>query len=421
MSRARISFGARTARVEDPALLTGNGRFIDDIALPGTLSAAFVRSPHAHAAINRIDTHAARAIPGVHAVFTLDDLMPHLSSERTPLGQSVREIVGLASRSLRENITPFVLVRDEVCYVGDPIAVVVAESRPIAEDAAQCVEIEFEPLPAVADMRPAIAPDAPPVHRRVAGNILAEYTISYGDCERAFAAAPHRLTLSLFQHRGCAHPMEGRGVLASHDPRERRTTVWTSTQSPHEIRMSLVQLLGLDDEELRIITPDVGGGFGAKYLIYPEEVVALWAAKRVGRPVKWVAERSEAFLAESRATSGALNAVAPLPARSVMFVRTALAMKRNTAAPVASDISVRSGASQAGAPARRGTSRRDGTGSGRAWIKETVARSCATCVRHRAHVTRWPSTAACAVGVSAPSMYAESSACGCCVICLLPY
>jgi len=296
VSTARISFGARTARVEDPALLTGNGRFIDDIALQGTLSAVFVRSPHAHAAINRIDTRDARAMPGVHAVFTLDDLMPHLSSERTPLGQSVREIVGLASRSLRDNITPFVLVRDEVCYVGDPIAVVVAESRRIAEDAAQCVEIEFEPLPAVADIAAAVAPDAPSVHRRVAGNILAEYTIAYGDCERAFAAADHRVSLSLFQHRGCAHPMEGRGVLASHDPRERRTTVWTSTQSPHEIRMSLVQLLGLDDEELRIITPDVGGGFGAKYLIYPEEVVVPLAARLLGRPVKWVEDRREHFL-----------------------------------------------------------------------------------------------------------------------------
>jgi len=171
MSTARISFGARTARVEDPALLTGKGRFIDDIALPGTLSAVFVRSPHAHATINSIDTRAARAAPGVHAVFTLDDLMPHLSSERTPLGQSVREIVGLASRGLRENITPFVLARDEVCYVGDPIAVVVAESRPVAEDAAQRVEIAFDLLPAVADLRAALTPDAPPVHRRVASNI----------------------------------------------------------------------------------------------------------------------------------------------------------------------------------------------------------------------------------------------------------
>src|SRR5260221_13562693 len=186
MSTARISFGARTARVEDPALLTGKGRFIDDIALPGTLSAVFVRSPHAHAAINRIDTHAARAIPGVHAVFTLDDLMPHLSSERTPLGQSVREIVGLASRSLRENITPFVLVRDEVCYVGDPIAVVVAESRPVAEDAAQRVEIAFDLLPPVADLRAALTPDAPPVHRRGARKTPADYTLASGGGERGF-------------------------------------------------------------------------------------------------------------------------------------------------------------------------------------------------------------------------------------------
>src|SRR5262249_56154454 len=127
------------------------------------------------------DTTAARAMTGVHAVFTLDDLMPHLSSERTPLGQSVREIVGLASRSLRENITPFVLVRDEACYVGDPIAVVVANSRPVAEDAAQRVEIEFEPLPAVADMAAAIAPDAPPVHRRGAAHTPAAHTHSPPD------------------------------------------------------------------------------------------------------------------------------------------------------------------------------------------------------------------------------------------------
>src|SRR6516164_8517102 len=297
MSMARISFGARTARVEDPALLTGKGRFIDYIALPGMLSAVFVRSPHAHAIINSIDTRAARMAPGVHAVFTIDDLMPHLRSDRTPLGQSVREIVGLASRGLREDITPFVLVRDEVCYVGDPIAVVVvAESRPVAEDAAQRVEIAFGLLPAVADLRAALTPDAPPVHRRVASNILAEYTIAYGDCERAFAQAAHRLRLSLNQHRGCAHPIEGRGVVASYDPLERRTTVWTSTQSPHEIRMALVELLGLGDEEVRIVTPDAGGGFGAKYLIYPEEVVVPLAARLLGRPVKWVEDRREHFL-----------------------------------------------------------------------------------------------------------------------------
>jgi aerobic carbon-monoxide dehydrogenase large subunit len=297
VSRRSPSFGTRMMRVEDPALLTGRGRFIDDIELPGTLAAVFVRSPHGHAAIRRIEASTARGLAGVHAVLTLDDLMPHLTAHRTPLGQSVREIAGLASRSLRENVTPFVLARDEVCYVGDPIAMVVAETRQIAEDAASRVEIRFDWLPAVSDLRQAIAPRAPRVHANVDGNILAEYTIAYGDCDRAFADAANRFSLSLFQHRGCAHPLEGRGVLASHDRIERRTTIWTSTQSPHEIRMALVQLLGIDDDELRIITPDVGGGFGAKYLIYPEEIVVPLAARLLGRPVRWVEDRREHFLA----------------------------------------------------------------------------------------------------------------------------
>lgn len=290
------SFGTRVARVEDQALLTGKGHFIDDIDMPGTLAAVFVRSPHAHAAIRSIETSAARAMPGVHAVYTLADLLPHMTSDRTPLGQSVREIAGLASRSLREDITPFVLVRDEVCYVGDPIAVVIADSRRQAEDAAASVEVDLDPLPAVADIRAAVKPGSPSVHSSVDSNVLAEYTIAYGDCDRAFAQAAHSFSLSLFQHRGCAHPMEGRGVLANHDPIERRTTVWTSTQSPHEIRMSLIQLLGIDDEELRVITPDVGGGFGAKYLIYPEEVVVPLSARLLGRPVRWVEDRREHFL-----------------------------------------------------------------------------------------------------------------------------
>lgn len=283
-------------RVEDPALLTGKGRFIDDVDISGVLSAVFVRSPQAHAKVHSVDVVAALGMPGVQAVYTLTDLMPHLTSERTPLGQSVREIAGLASRSLREDITPFVLARDEVCYVGDPIAVVVADTRRQAEDAASRVEVELEALPAVADIRTAVAQDSPPVHQGIGSNVLAEYAIAYGDCDKAFAEAAHSYSLSLFQHRGCAHPMEGRGVLANHDPIERRTTIWTSTQSPHEIRMALIQLLGVDDEELRVVTPDVGGGFGAKYLIYPEEVVVPLAARLLKRPVRWVEDRREHFL-----------------------------------------------------------------------------------------------------------------------------
>jgi aerobic carbon-monoxide dehydrogenase large subunit len=293
---ATSTVGQSARRVEDPALLTGQATFVDDVALPGSLSAAFVRSPHGHASVSKIDISAAQSMPGVHAVYTLRDLRSHMTEERTPLGQSVRELVGIASKGLRHGITPFVLARDEVCYVGDPVAVVVAENRYLAEDAAARVEVDYEPLAAVSDCRDAARPDAPRVHRDIASNVLADYAVGYGDCDQAFAEAAHVFRLSLKQHRGCAHPIEGRGVLALYDDVEDRTTVWTSTQSPHEVRLSLVQLLGLDDDKIRVVTPEVGGGFGAKYLIYPEEVVVPLAARMLRRPVKWIEDRREHFL-----------------------------------------------------------------------------------------------------------------------------
>jgi carbon-monoxide dehydrogenase large subunit len=224
MPEPRRNVGESVRRVEDPALLTGRAAFADDVRLPGTLAAAFVRSSFAHAAIRGIDTSAALAMPRVHAVYTLDDLRPYLTADRTPLGQSVGELVGLATKSLRDDITPFVLVRDEACYVGDPLAVVIADNRYLAEDAVACVEVDYEPLPAISDCRDASKPGAAPVHRKVPSNILADYTVGYGDCDRAFAEAVHVFDLSLMQHRGCAHPMEGRGVLARYDPLEDRTT-----------------------------------------------------------------------------------------------------------------------------------------------------------------------------------------------------
>jgi aerobic carbon-monoxide dehydrogenase large subunit len=293
---AREYVNASVRRLEDRELLTGRARFVDDIKLPGTLSAAFVRSPFAHAMVRGVDRSAASAVPGVHAVYTLADLRPHLTADRIPLGMSVRELMGLAAKPLRDNITPFVLARDEVCYVGDPVAVVIADDRYMAEEAASRVQVDYEPLPAVADCRDAAQPAAPPVHAKIASNILAEYAIGYGDCDAAVAKAAHVFDLSLKQHRGCAHPIEGRGVLTRHDEVEDRTTVWTSTQSPHEVRLALVQLLGIDDDKLRVITPDVGGGFGAKYQIYPEEVVVTAAARLIRRPVKWIEDRREHFL-----------------------------------------------------------------------------------------------------------------------------
>ena len=283
-------------RVEDPALLCGRGSFVADLAMPDALAAAFVRSPFAHAALGKIDKTAALALDGVHAVYTLDDLRPYLTSDRTPLGQSVTELVGLAARKLRDDITPFILARDEVCYVGDPVAVVIAADRYLAEDAASRVNADYRPLPAISDCRTAAKPGAALVHRRAPSNILVEYTVGYGDCERAFAEAARVFELSLTQHRGCPHPLEGRGVLARYNGIEDRTTIWTSTQSPHEVRLSLVQLFGVADEKLRVITPDVGGGFGAKYLIYPEEVVVPLAARLLRRPVRWIEDRRENFL-----------------------------------------------------------------------------------------------------------------------------
>jgi len=291
-----LRHGGRARRVEDLALLTGRASFVDDIDLPDILTAAFVRSPFAHAAIGKIDKSAALAIAGVHAVYTLDDLRPHLTSDRTPLGQSVTELVGLTTSSLRQDITPFILARDEVCYVGDPVAVVIADDRYIAEDAVARVEIDYRQLPAISDCRDAAKPGAAVAHRRAPNNILVKYTIGYGDCERAFATAAHVVDVSLTQRRGGAHSIEGRGVLARYDAVEDRTTIWTSTQSPHEIRLSLVQLFDIADEKLRVITPDVGGGFGAKYLIYPEEVVIPLAARLLRRPVRWIEDRREHFL-----------------------------------------------------------------------------------------------------------------------------
>jgi aerobic carbon-monoxide dehydrogenase large subunit len=286
----------KVRRIEDPALLAGRASFVDDIKLPDLAVAAFVRSPYAHAALGRVDASAALAMPGVHAVFTLADLRPHLSSDRTPHGQSATEILGLATKGLPEDVTPFILARDEVCYVGDPVAVVIAENRYLAEDAASRVAVDYRPLPAIADCRDAAQSGAAVAHRRSASNVLVTYTVGYGNCELAFARAAHVFELSLAQHRGCAHPIEGRGALARYDPVEDRTTLWTSTQSPHEIRSSLVKLLRIDDEKLRVITPDVGGGFGAKYQIYPEEVVVTLAARLTRRPVRWIEDRREHFL-----------------------------------------------------------------------------------------------------------------------------
>jgi aerobic carbon-monoxide dehydrogenase large subunit len=274
--------GTRVLRLEDHALLTGSARFVDDIVSPDVLHAAFVRSPHPHALIRSIDAGAARAMPGIVAVFALDDLaavmkqprMMRTSNSGTQLDQS----------------WPFALADGEVSFVGEPVAIVVAASRYVAEDAAALVMIDYDVLPAATDCR---IERAPAVRRELSSNRVIAYKVAYGDAEVAFAKAAHVLHEDLWVHRGAGHSMECRGILAEISDRE--TQVWASTQKAHELRNALADYIDLDESRLRVATPDVGGGFGPKLCVYPEDVATVAAATLLRRSVKWIEDRREHF------------------------------------------------------------------------------------------------------------------------------
>ena len=288
MNAMRV-IGQAVRRIEDPALLKGKARFVDDLDFPGTLHAAFVRSPHGHALIRSVDAALARAMPGVEAIMTIDDLRKILASDRLPLQFRVAK--------LPPDVTPFVLAREEVAYVGEAVAVVLASTRYQAEDAAAAVDVDYEVLPAISDCRKAIEPGAPQARNVRKTNVLLTLEQSYGDIDAAFAAAPHRATVNLKQHRGVAHSIEGRGALATFDANEDRLTLWSSTQLAHELRAFLMQMLQRDENQLRVVAPEVGGGFGTKFVMYPEEVVVATASLVLERPVKWIEDRREHFLA----------------------------------------------------------------------------------------------------------------------------
>jgi aerobic carbon-monoxide dehydrogenase large subunit len=281
-------FGARVARVEDPALLTGCARFVDDIKLPSMLHGCFVRSPHPHARIRAIDTAAALALPGVQAVFTARDMPGRLATD--PIPTPVPNPAITAMRTQRA------LATDEVCYVGETIALVVADNRYVAEDAAAAVSVEFEPLAAVSDCRDGLAPGAARCHSDLATNVAAYVPMSYGDVDAAFAGAAHVFEEEIFQHRGAAMTLEGRAVLASHDQVSDLLTVWSATQTPHICQRTIADLLGRELPSVRVIAPFVGGGFGTKAPFYSEEIVVPVAAMKLGRPVKWIEDRREHFL-----------------------------------------------------------------------------------------------------------------------------
>lgn len=281
-------FGAKVTRFEDPALLSGQGRFIDDIRAPGALHACFLRSPYGHARIRHINTSAAAALPGVLSVLTAKDLSERMQTERMPLL--------LPNATMSTLRTQHCLAVDEVCYVGQALAVVLADSRYVAEDALARIAVDYEVLPAVSDVRDALDKNAPRVHLDLENNVVSKFVMAYGDVESAFASAPHVFKESLWQHRGGGMAVEPRGVLAQYDEASGQLTVWSTTQTPHIARRMMAETLEMGLEDIRVATPDVGGGFGPKAIFYPEEPVVAYAARTTGRPVKFIEDRREHFM-----------------------------------------------------------------------------------------------------------------------------
>lgn len=279
--------GQAVRRREDPRFLTGRGRFLDDRHVPGQLHAFIVRSSVAHARITSIDTTAARATPGVVAVLTgadLSDVHPIPLIRQPPsLGVPLPELG--------------ILTSDTVRWVGEPVAVVLAESAPAAADGAEAVEVSYEPLPVVCQVEEAVAAGAPVLHEGFDDNCCFRTSYTDGDVEGAFAAAPHRLRRRLVNHRVAPFVMEPRGMIAAYDPYDQTMDVWITTQRPHHTRWFIGQVLGMPEHLIRVDAGDVGGAFGAKEPMYPDEAAIAYASKALGRPVKWVEERGESFLA----------------------------------------------------------------------------------------------------------------------------
>ena len=280
--------GAPVQRLEDPRLLAGQGQFVDDIQLPRTLHAALLRSDHAHARIDGVQIEAAKSAPGVRGVFLASDfdVEPLLATSRMP-GYHATPLLPLA--------------RGKVRYVGEPIAVVVAEDRYLAEDALALIEVDASPLPAVTDARKGAAPDAPVLHDGMDDNLLVRRDFAKGDVDAAFSEAAHVVSDTFRMHRKSPLAMENRAYLAEFDKGRGRLTLWASTQVPGVIRDALAGVLGMPGAAIRVLAPDVGGGFGGKASLFGEELLVALLARRLGRPVKWTSDRREDLLSTSQA------------------------------------------------------------------------------------------------------------------------
>ena len=282
--------GEKIPRVEDRRILSGRGKYVDDLNLPNMLHAAFVRSPLAHARINAIDISAAQQAPGVVAVFT---------------GEDMRRLCNPVSTSLAFGVKfPefYPLVTDKVRFVGDLVAMVVAESRYEAEDGCDLVEVDYDQLPAVMDYDDAIDSTKPALFDELGDNVvITNAPVAWGDVDAAFAEADRVVTATLRQHRVAPVPMETRGAVADYDPSSGELTYHASTQSPHGLRLQLANTLGHPMERFRVLANDVGGGFGLKGSVVREDFCVAAASKALGRPLKWIEDRSEHLIASGHA------------------------------------------------------------------------------------------------------------------------
>ncbi|WP_206456148.1 xanthine dehydrogenase family protein molybdopterin-binding subunit [Aurantimonas marina] len=288
--------GAKVLRKEDRRFITGRGRYVDDMTVPGMKYAAFVRSPHGHAEIAGIDSAAAASMPGVIGILTGEQLQ----------GDGIGNLIcgwGVSSKDgtpMKMGAWPALAV-GTVRHVGQPIAVVVADTQLQARDAAEAVEVSYDELPAVVSAVDALKDGAPQLHPEAPGNLIFDWEL--GDkaaTDAAFSRAAHVTKLHIVNNRLVPNPMEPRAALGVYDPAEEHYTCWTTSQNPHVARLVMSAFYNVAPEhKLRVIAPDVGGGFGSKIYIYPEEIVCLWASKRTGVPVKWTSDRTEAFLTDA--------------------------------------------------------------------------------------------------------------------------
>ncbi|MFN7961859.1 MAG: xanthine dehydrogenase family protein molybdopterin-binding subunit [Thermoanaerobaculia bacterium] len=292
---ATRTFGERISRNEDPRLLTGRALFVDDLNPARLAHVAFVRSPYAHARIAGIDASRARAMPGVVAVLTAEDLGDYWRPG--PLLLPAPPIAGAVFRPR----TQVPLARGKVRHLGEPVALVVAESRYLAEDAAEEVLVDYQPLPAVVDLEAGLAAEASRIHEDLDSNLAAHVVQEKGDYAAARARADSLISRRFRYDRGTAAAMENRGIVAEWDDRSQRLTIWDTTQAPISIRNGLAGMLGLSEHQVRVVAPFIGGGFGPKIMMfYPEEVLVPWLARRLDRPVKWIEDRQENFTATTQ-------------------------------------------------------------------------------------------------------------------------